>query len=134
MSEIERSEDDPNKAHEMALQEDLYHKKILGIIPPSKKRIKKGQKVAEEFVQEQGYEISYQDLPKGVMEEVNRGINHKIWGVAGSESVDSIRKWDREDASFYRVALKPLGLWDHTIDIDIKVQKDGTIKRIAGPR
>lgn len=43
---------DPEIAREMAKVEDPYHKKILGVIPTTQKRIEKGEKDAEGLLDE----------------------------------------------------------------------------------
>jgi hypothetical protein len=60
---------DPKLAQEMAEIENYYHKKTLGVFPPSEGKIAKGRQAAEQY-RLHGVEIAESELPPKVLEVI----------------------------------------------------------------
>lgn len=82
---------DPKLAQEMAEVEAPYHKKTLGIIPPSEKKITQGEQAAE-YRRLQGIEITESELPQEALKIVEKyknlykegckgGAWRDLWGI-----------------------------------------------------
>ena len=87
---------DPKLAQEMAEVEAPYHKKTLGMFPPSEKKIAKGERAAEQR-RLQGIEITESELPQGVLEivkqyksEYKEGCKGGVWRISRFLKIDPL--------------------------------------------
>jgi hypothetical protein len=87
---------DPKLAQEMAEIEAPYHEKTLGIFPPSRRKIAKGERAAE-WHRLKGVEITESELPQEVLkivkeykQEYKAGCRGGIWRISKFWKVDPL--------------------------------------------
>lgn len=97
---------DPETAHQMAKAENKYHKKTLGVIPPSKKKLEKGEKAAEDVLHKEGVEMSFDDLPESVQQRVNKfAEEHSSARDLGMFHMGDVKKvFDRSGRITYKIS------------------------------
>jgi hypothetical protein len=87
---------DPKLAQEMVEIEAPYHEKTLGIFPPSKRKIAKGERAAE-WRRLKGIEITESELPQEVLkivkeykQEYKAGCRGGVWRIGKFWKVDPL--------------------------------------------